>query len=234
MAIAARDPVRALGGYPFPPIDGPPRLRAIRLTALSFDKTAMGEDPPSPDECRLSSGHAEASKVAREWYARVRPRRDVEASAPRTVASSTTSTLASVQEQPLPRYRPRLSRGHRRHPPAVAQPGRPPGLRAPRLPRSPARARLDPGGSHGGGHALGAAELAGRDPGHGSGSSSFGVATRAAGCRSPWEPGSGRSCLACGTVLRCGPAAGPRGDSNDRAGKGRLCTLETIPTRTRR
>ena len=71
-------------------------------------------------------------------------------------------------------------------------------------------------------------------PGHGSGSSSFGVATRAAGCRSPWEPGSGRSCLASGTVLRCGPAAGPRGDSNDRTGKGRLCTLETIPTRTRR
>jgi hypothetical protein len=45
---------------------------------------------------------------------------------------------------------------------------------------------------------------------------------------------SGRSCLACGTVLRCGPAAGPRGDSIDRPEKGRLCTLETIPTRTRR
>jgi hypothetical protein len=29
---------------------------------LSFAKTVMGEDPPSPDESRLSSGHAEAEQ----------------------------------------------------------------------------------------------------------------------------------------------------------------------------
>ena len=101
MAIAARDPVRAWVATRFHRSTAP-RLRAIRLTALSFDKTAMGEDPPSPDERRLSSGRAEASKVAREWYARVRPKRDVGASAPRTVASSTTSTLASVKNNLFP------------------------------------------------------------------------------------------------------------------------------------
>ena len=229
---SARDPVRAWVATRFHRSTAP-RLRAIRLTALSFDKTAMGEDPPSPDERRLSSGRAEASKVALEWYARVRPKRDVGASAPRTVASSTTSTLASVKNNLFPGTAlaylmgtDAIHRLWRNLAGRRASSSAPSTIACSRTARSRWLSRRRP---------CARSRRASRArPGHGSGSSSFGVATRAAGCRSPWEPGSGRSCLASGTVLRCGPAAGPRGDSNDRTGKGRLCTLETIPTRTRR